>query len=343
VTLACGLRGLLRRRSLSSRPLPQIPEPVSPLTRLLARRHLLSVAFCHRAHILHRLFFVVDPKYGEISRAMRNRGIEIALLSPAEFALPLPPAIPREPRAAARPADTTLTPAAGVSAQAVMTAVPWAMSPNLTSSRDWAKLTGAVEVGDTAPSHTAACTAAAAGPEATVEELLAGHLVEGLTESTDAAGGARGSCDTVGDGFRMSFGSFFFTFGCLSVPTPRNGLWEVSRTKGEDTSFHYPGLSGSLHCLSFLHSAGSARAPAALVAAVTGQASPGDLVTLRALHWGAPSNTLRAALASLIGTRSGAQRDCMIQDGGMRWRGGEGRRRRDGSREGSSSLRSLGV
>lgn len=38
-----------------------------------------------RPHPNFRVFFTMDPKYGEISRAMRNRGIEIFLLAPNDF------------------------------------------------------------------------------------------------------------------------------------------------------------------------------------------------------------------------------------------------------------------
>ncbi|KAJ3896956.1 hypothetical protein F5879DRAFT_814333, partial [Lentinula edodes] len=34
-----------------------------------------------KPHPNFRLFMTVDPEYGELSRAMRNRGIEIALIS----------------------------------------------------------------------------------------------------------------------------------------------------------------------------------------------------------------------------------------------------------------------
>ena len=36
-------------------------------------------------HINFRVFFTMDPKYGEISRAMRNRGVEISLLRPEDW------------------------------------------------------------------------------------------------------------------------------------------------------------------------------------------------------------------------------------------------------------------
>lgn len=40
-------------------------------------------------HPNFRVFFTMDPKYGEISRAMRNRGVEIFLLRPDDFNLQL--------------------------------------------------------------------------------------------------------------------------------------------------------------------------------------------------------------------------------------------------------------
>lgn len=42
-----------------------------------------------RPHPNFRVFFTMDPKYGEISRAMRNRGIEIYLLTPEDWNIKL--------------------------------------------------------------------------------------------------------------------------------------------------------------------------------------------------------------------------------------------------------------
>ncbi|CAK1552224.1 unnamed protein product [Leptosia nina] len=47
-----------------------------------------------RPHANFRIFFTMDPKYGEISRAMRNRGVEIHLLRPDNGELGLSETIP---------------------------------------------------------------------------------------------------------------------------------------------------------------------------------------------------------------------------------------------------------
>lgn len=45
-------------------------------------------------HPNFRVFFTMDPKYGEISRAMRNRGVEIFLLRPCEWETNLSETVP---------------------------------------------------------------------------------------------------------------------------------------------------------------------------------------------------------------------------------------------------------
>lgn len=47
-----------------------------------------------KPHPNFRVFFTMDPKYGEISRAMRNRGVEIYLLRPDDWDLSLTETIP---------------------------------------------------------------------------------------------------------------------------------------------------------------------------------------------------------------------------------------------------------